>query len=196
MINNPSPAFRCCEQLWLTAWLACQTHCVIHLGSAAQTAVNKHSYCPDSKQAEVTWGWHCYLGGDAGCALQTAVFLAVLMKSYPDRFQTLWTESNEMTVRAIGMYYLHVLLVFVPGAQSNVPGAQSNVLRYCSSAELYIQNTIPDEITPEALRQGRERERWKPQWFVPLCKQFRFSFPTVQPMGVRRNIARLWNLLG
>lgn len=27
-----------------------------------------------------------------------------------------------------------------------------------SSAGLYIQNTIPTEITPEAVREGRERE--------------------------------------
>lgn len=97
---------------------------MIHLGSAAETAVNKHSYCLDPKQAEVTRGWHCYLGGDAGSALQTAVFLALLMKSYPDRFQTPWTESSKMTVRAIGMYYLHVLLVFVPGAQQRARNSE------------------------------------------------------------------------
>lgn len=38
-----------------------------------------------------------------------------------------------------------------------MPGAESNVL-YHSSAELYIKNTIPAEITPEAVRGGRERE--------------------------------------
>lgn len=67
-------------------------------------------------KAEVTQGWHCYLGGDAGCALQTADFWAVLMKSYSDRLQNPWNESNKMTVRAIRMYCLHMPLPFVPGA--------------------------------------------------------------------------------
>lgn len=61
-------------------------------------------------KAEVTRGWHSYLGGDAGCALQTADFWAVLMKSYPDRLQNPWNESNKMTVKAVGMYCLHVPL--------------------------------------------------------------------------------------
>jgi len=113
-INNLSPGARVPQAAWanVTTDLP-DSSCAAQ--RSRQPLINILLIQTPSK-AEVAQGWHCYLGGDASCALRTAPFWAVLVKSYPKGLQTPWNESNKMTVRVIGVHCLHVPLPFVPGA--------------------------------------------------------------------------------
>lgn len=186
--------FRCFKQLWLTSQLACQIHCVIHLGSAAETAVNKHSYCPHSKQSRGHM-WlallprrRCRLCSPDCCFL--GCFNEILSWQVSNPLE--WEQQDDCHSSR------DVLFACASGLCARNAAVCQELRAMCfthSSAELYIKILF---LLKSLLKQleKEERERWKPQQFVPLCKQFRFSFPTVQPMGVRRNTARSLNLLG
>lgn len=187
--------FRCCRQLWLTSRLACQIHCVIHLGSAAETAVNKHSYCPDSKQS---WGHlglallprrRCRLCSPDCCFL--GCFNEILSWQVSNPLD--WEQQDDcQSNRDVLLACASALRArnTEPCARSSEQCAIPVALLGFTYRILFLLKSLLKQLEKE------ERGRWKPQQFVPLCKQFRFSFPTVQPMGVRRNTATSLNLLG
>lgn len=141
-INNLSPCVQTVEAALanITTYLPDSLHAVQQLRQLIINVLIIWTQNP----AEVTRGWHCYLGGDTGCALQAGDFWSVLMKSYPDRLQNPWNKSSKMMLKSSRDVLLACASALCARSTEKCAGSAIVIaLLYFTDTILYLLKSLP-----------------------------------------------------